>query len=723
MRLSLIKDKKNMKRNKNKRSRCAWMGRTVIAGLALQGLATAQDPAENEPQVSQSLDALVIVGESESDRAIQDLWLPAVSGAQIYSGKKTQVIDLDDMPRNVGNNYRQALIKSPSLLLSEESSPLVSIGYRGLNPHRAQFTQMLRDGLPIHADQFGYPEAYYTPPLDTVDRIEFLHGGAALQFGPQPGGSLNYITHRPRTDKEFSFRTQQVVGSDDLYTNFTSADGTVGKLGYYAYFNHRESDGFRTANSAYDLDTGSVKLLYSLDNGGKLVFTADTYEETHGEPGGLTRANFFAGDLTATRLFDNMTIERDSVTLTYEIEPTSDSFFTSSVWISDYLRYSARQRGGGFGTVPAGPASTTNSIERQEFHTLGWDTRYRQNWGSEYQHTFSTGVQFYYTDSPRYDYRGVTPDASTGALRNHTEREIFYAPIFAENRFKFGNLSVTPGVRIENSWQDVREIVNVDKTALLQPLGSKDDHATVILGGLGIEYELPRNTALYGNVSQSYRPMIFTEAVPTGGGTVVNNDLEEGKSIEYELGVKSKPNEWLNLDASVFLLQFTDQIGVVAPTLQNVGDSQHLGIDFYAGVDFLALLEGEKTDQALEWFVSATFLEAEFVDGLVDGNTPQYAPDHTIRSGLVYRNEERGTISLSSTYVDDYYADDGNTANFQVPNYNVWDLTAEIKVHKNVSLIAGINNLFDQQYFTRVRNDGIDPSNGRNYYVGFSLDF
>lgn len=705
-----------MKSSKRSLKIGGWAGGLTAGAMAIGVVATAQEAGTEK----RKLDTLVVQAESESDQTIQDLWLPAVRGAQIYSGKKTQVIDLDDLPRNVGNNYRQALIKSPSLLLSEESSPLVSIGYRGLNPHRAQFTQMLRDGLPIHADQFGYPEAYYTPPLDTVDRIEFLHGGAALQYGPQPGGSLNYITHRPRTDREFSLRTQHVIGSDDLYSTFNSADGTVGKLGYYTYYNHRESDGFRSANSAYDLDTASVKLLYSLDNGGKVIFTVDSYEETHGEPGGLTRANFFAGDLTATRLFDNMTIERDSATLTYEIEPTSDSFFTSSLWWSDYLRYSARQRGGGFGTAPAGPDSSTNSIERQEFHTLGWDTRYRRNWGAEFQHTFSAGVQFYYTDSPRYDYRGATPDATTGTLRNHSEREILYAPIFAENRFQFGKLSVTPGLRVENSWQDIREIVNVSK---VPPLGSRDDHATVLLGGLGLEYELPADSALYANVSQAYRPMIFSEAVPTGAGTVVNNDLEEGKSIEYELGVKSRPNEWLTFDTSVFLLQFEDQIGVVAPTLQNVGDSQHLGLDVFASVDLLTLASGQKTEQSLEWFVSATFLDAEFVDGLTDGNTPQYAPDHTIRSGLVYRHEDFGSISLSSTYVDDYFADDGNTADFQVPNYNVWDLTAEVRVHENVKLIAGINNLFDQQYFTRVRNDGIDPSNGRNYYVGASFEF
>lgn len=674
-----------------------------------------------------NLDAMVVTAESEADSSIQDQWLPPVAGASIFSGKKTQVIDLDSLPRIVGNNYRQALSQTPSLLLSEESSPLVSIGYRGLNPHRAQFTQMLRDGLPIHADQFGYPEAYYTPPLDTVDRIEFLHGGASLQYGPQPGGSLNYITHRPRTDKEFSLRTQHVVGDDDLYSTFTSTDGTIGKLGYYAYFNHRETEGFRSANSDYDLDTGAIKLLYSLDNGAKLIFSVDTYEETHGEPGGLTRSNFFNGDHRATRLFDTMTIERDSATLTYEIEMNPDSFFTSSLWWSDYTRFSARQRGGGFGTLPSGGTAGTNTIENQKFETLGWDTRYRQDWGSEKQHSFSTGVQFYHTDSPRYDYRGATPDALSGVLRNQSDREVFYMPLFVENRFQFGKFSITPGLRLENSWQEVKENVNLDKTGAGTPLGSKDEEAHVLLGGLGFEYELQTDTSAYANISQGYRPMIFTEAVPTGGTTFVNDDLAEGKSIEYELGIRSRPTDWFSIDSSVFLLQFTDQIGSVPVTggtsLENVGDSQHSGIDLSTSVDFLALASGTKTDRSLEGFLNTTLLNAEFTDGPRDGNTPQYAADYIVRSGLTYRHGERGLITLSSTWVDGHYADDANSANFQIPSYNVWDLTAELKVHENVRLLAGINNLFDAQYFTRVRGDGIDPSNGRNFYVGASLEF
>jgi outer membrane receptor protein involved in Fe transport len=52
-----------------------------------------------------------------------------------------------------------------------------------------------------------------------------------------------------------------------------------------------------------------------------------------------------------------------------------------------------------------------------------------------------------------------------------------------------------------------------------------------------------------------------------------------------------------------------------------------------------------------------------------------------------------------------------------------WDLTAEVKVHKNLTLMAGINNLFDESYYARVRNDGIDPAYGRNFYLGGMVSF
>lgn len=81
-------------------------------------------------------------------------------------------------------------------------------------------------------------------------------------------------------------------------------------------------------------------------------------------------------------------------------------------------------------------------------------------------------------------------------------------------------------------------------------------------------------------------------------------------------------------------------------------------------------------------------------------------------------------LALMGTFVDQHFADDGNAANFRIPSYAVWDLTFEAKVFKsNVSVIAGVNNLFDERYYSRIRSNGIDPANGRNYYAGLAFSF
>lgn len=688
-------------------------GISGVLGITVLANCDAQDAL-------QRLDAMVVTADSEEDQAKPQGWLPDVAGAAIFAGKKTAVIDPGAQAEIVGSNFRQALSQTPSLLLAEESTPLVSIGYRGLNPHRAQFTQVLRDGIPIHADQLGYPEAYYTPALETVERIEFLHGGAALQHGPQPGGSLNFITQRPRTDREFSLRTQQILGSDDLYSTFNSADGTVGKLGYYIYYHHRESDGFRSANSDYNLDNAAIKLLYTLDNGGTLIFNADIYREEHGEPGGLSVADFNSGSLKATRLFDRFSLDRDSVSLTYEIEPTPDSFFAANAWWTDYTRTSKRQRGGGFGTPPMG---NSNNIEEQNFETLGLDTRYRLNWGSEAQHTLSTGVQVYHVDSPRSDSRGATPSASSGQLRRQSDREVFYLPVFVENKFSFGEFSITPGIRLENIRQEVTENINLDKGFTENK--SFTDHLPLF--GLGAEYATDERSSIYTNLSQAYRPRIFTEAVPLNNGQVVNADLDEGRALEFELGYRSRPKDGLTFDLSAFWLRFKDQIGSISnggvTRFQNVGDSIHKGIDASVTAEMLQLMTGAESHNALDWYLNVTLLDAEFTSGPADGKTPQYAPDFILRTGFTYRHEEKLKLTLGATLLDDHFADDNNSANFAVPAYMVWDLTAEWKVHENLRLLAGINNLFDESYFARVRADGIDPAKGRNFYVGASLEF
>ena len=141
--------------------------------LALAVASHAQIASSITPEAAaEELQMVTVYGESEADGITQNSFPQAVEGTKIFAGKRATVIDLDALPKVQANNYRQALASTPGLLFSEETTPLVSIGYRGIGePHRFQFMQVLKDGVPIHADQFGYPEAYYTPPLDVVDRM------------------------------------------------------------------------------------------------------------------------------------------------------------------------------------------------------------------------------------------------------------------------------------------------------------------------------------------------------------------------------------------------------------------------------------------------------------------------------------------------------------------------------------------------------------------------
>ena len=238
--------------------------------------------------------------------------LPPVEGTRINAGKKTSFVKPEEFPTFAGNDYREVMATTPGIVVSEEpQSPIINFGYRGLNSQRSEFMQVLEDGVSLKNEQFGFPETHYTPILDAVERIELIRAGAALQFGPQPGGALNFVMKMPRQDTPFHFTTKNVFGSYDYYRNYTEADGTIGPLGYYFYYDHRQQEGFREANSDYDLNGCSARLVWNVSNDSRFVLTLDAYDEEHGEPGGLRRREdvnppnsvFLEDDRTASTRF------------------------------------------------------------------------------------------------------------------------------------------------------------------------------------------------------------------------------------------------------------------------------------------------------------------------------------------------------------------------------------------------------------------------------------
>jgi Fe(3+) dicitrate transport protein len=122
------------------------------------------------------------------------------AGMIILSGKKVEIIEVANQNVSlVTNNSRQVFARIAGVQIWENdgSGAQVSIATRGLNPNRSWEFNVRQNGYDISADAFGYPEAYYNPPMEAVKRIEIIRGAASLQYGPQFGGLLNYELDEP----------------------------------------------------------------------------------------------------------------------------------------------------------------------------------------------------------------------------------------------------------------------------------------------------------------------------------------------------------------------------------------------------------------------------------------------------------------------------------------------------------------------------------------------
>jgi outer membrane receptor protein involved in Fe transport len=238
-------------------------------------------------------------------------------------------------------------------------------------------------------------------------------------------------------------------------------------------------------------------------------------------------------------------------------------------------------------------------------------------------------VYFYHALQDRRDERGQTPDADSGALRNLNTGETWDGAILAENRFHFERLSIVPGMRLEFLNQSVDEELNVEKADDGEPLASHSDFSFVPLFGLGASYVLvegqqtvsvppvaggkgaeaknpvaatvttggPPRVEVYGTVAQAYRPRTYGELVPTGASTFVNGDLKEGKSLQFELGLRGKPLPYVNFDISGFYFTFDDQVGDISlpngfTSTGNVGDARYFGFEAAGELDVLGFING-----------------------------------------------------------------------------------------------------------------------------------
>ena len=189
-------------------------------------------------------------------------FLPQVNEYTITAGKKNEVILLDNLQANLAmNNSRQIFSRTPGISVWESDGSGIQLGVasRGLSPNRSWEFNVRMDGYDITPDPMGYPEAYYTPPMEVVDRIEIIRGASSLQYGPQFGGLMNFVLRKPDLSTKLVVESQNTTGNNGLFSSFNYVGGTAGRLSYTTYYQKRVGNGWRQ-NSYFNTDHSHAEL-------------------------------------------------------------------------------------------------------------------------------------------------------------------------------------------------------------------------------------------------------------------------------------------------------------------------------------------------------------------------------------------------------------------------------------------------------------------------------
>lgn len=681
---------------------------------------TQADPQQND------VERIEIKGDASINEAFP-FNINAVEDGKILAGKKVSVIDLSLQPAFVEPNLRQVFSRLPGLFVSDQKIPSIyNVNYRGLgNPHESEFVAFYQNGIPLASDMFGYATIYYLPPAQRIQRAEFIRGGGGLLYGPQIGPTVNLVTTRASADIANSASTEHSIGSDGFYSTYNEVRYAKDDFGFIASVDHRQADGPRI-NEDFDVSSAYVGLAYKGFDDIRIGFDIDVYQSDSGEAGRLSSAEYAANPNLVLTPFNRIEIDRIIASLTYDQQISKDATLNGKLWYSYQDRFS--RRSAQF-IAPADEPSTTN-IDQQEFTTVGLDLRYAQAWGTN--HVFTAGTTLYRDDSPRTRYISSDIRSNTQLAQDllfEQDRVMTYSSLFMENLFRFGDLSLVPTVRYERVNYDLFEPLK--RASLTRDAIDIDQTNNELLFGLGASYRVSDKTELYANVSESYRPQRFDDLANPNAELAGTNGPDISSAQNFEVGLRSMVIDGLNLDLSLFRIDFDDkveqvQVNIVDVQRINTGNSRHQGIEFSAEYDFF---HAQNDNNSLIGFINGSLLDAEITqstNSALLGNTPGFAPEYLMRAGLIYNNEGVN-VALSATMVDEQFWQDSNLArgndNDQVdaliPSYVVLDLSAEYEINKSWSLQAGINNLLDEDYYSRVRNDGIEPAAQRTVYIGF----
>ena len=543
-----------------------------------------------------------------------------------------------------------------------------------------------RDGLPL-----GLPFGAPREEIYAFDTIEVLKGANSSSFGlAAPGGLINYVTKRPRSD---TFGEVYVTGGS--YSHKEVGFDTGANLTQDDTLSFRITGKFQDADKEYDYSNDDEKFIQGgltwrpTDHTNLTVvydhLYIDSVPGSGGQPIGFdfSRSRFF-GEPD----YNSRGVTRDTVSLFF------DHDFQNGLSIASTARYSSTDSDYGYAYISASPPAGSSIASRSFFgndassdvfvmdaHGL-YETDIagvgsRTLFGVEYRDADGTNDAFF-GSAPSIDVRNpvFTGAPSLVPLYSSRQTDQRTRALYAQEELTFfDTVIVTAGLR--NDWLDLAETNQFNGTTL-------SDDLSETTGRLGLTYRLTEEVSLFGSYSES--------VVPASIG------VEPETGEQYEVGVKYQPLDFPALvTASVYDLTRDNLTRTDPVSLQRVpiGEIGVRGFDFEAKAQL---------PFSFDVIASYSYLDAEIVeDGTLGnaGNRPAFVPEHVASAFLNYTVPGSGfrgdlTVGVGARYEGQYYFDDANT--LEVGGHTEFDAVLIYELAENATLQANAKNLFDKKY-------------------------
>ena len=608
------------------------------------------------------------------------------------------VISADDIEKKSYRDVTDALSAVPGVYVTGGGSSS-DITMRGLG---GKYTLILVDGkrqssreTRPNSDGPGIEQGWI-PPISAIERIEVVRGPMSSLYGSDAlGGVINIITKKvqPEWHGQVGLGTVLQENSDsgnsfqsDFYVSGPVVEDKLG-LEVFGQISQREEDKIEEGFSEQSMENLTGKVTWQVNEDQTVKFEAGTEnQERISNPGKSIALTDSRGNTTSKS--ENEYV-RDHFSVTNELSNNSGQHTT-------YLSYEDNE----------------NKTRDMEYDTTVLNHQSHLFFD---RHTLTVGGQF--------EQQSLS-DAGNQANNGINELERWQAAIFAEDEFYLTDaFALTTGVR-----------VNED-----------ENYGTAVTPRVYGVWQTTDNITLKGGISAGYRSPDLRQAADgwgqiTGGANaavpaviVGNSDLEAEKSVNHEIGIAWTNHRGTKADITAFYTRFEDKITEERICDTEAGDasctyegsnyrfiSQRMNVDEVVTKGVEATF-GTMLTSNLEWTTGYTFTDSEQKSGEYKGEPLNQIPKHRLHTNLSWDTTDKLNVWGELNYVGDTTDGQGRRGMEEgYPDYTIVDTGLAYQATDNVTVYAGIYNLFDKEIDYDTYGKILD---GRRYHAKVNVAF